>query len=377
MDKRLLKIAVIVKSFTHVGGMERYAVEVSRLLAEKGHRVDIYSQEVDEGLLIEGMRYFLIPPRVQFSSVLKAYSLAKEAEKALSNKRYDIVHSHERSYCQDVLTTHCFSYMGSLDKYSFLRRIDQTLFSPRSWLYCYLESRQMKTDRLVAVSEVIKRDIFQYYKREKNVSVITPGVDIDFFSPERIGALRKEARVTLQYNEGESVILFVGSEFKRKGLDDLVPAIKSKGLRLLVVGRGENIDHYNQLTRNCGVKERVIFTGLSDINQVRKYYAAADLVVLPSKSEAFGMSILEGMACGLPVVVSDNSGVAALIEDGKNGFIRSNDQLDSFFSALPEKNYLQKVGLLARKTAEKFEWHNIADQYEELFYEVVNNEKEC
>ena len=168
----------------------------------------------------------------------------------------------------------------------------------------------------------------------------------------------------------EIVVLFVGSEFKRKGLDYLIPAVKQEGLHLVAVGRGDNITHYKKLAEQCGLTSRVHFVGLSE--DVQKYYSAADIVVLPSKSEAFGMSILEGMACGLPVVVSANVGAAALITDGQNGFVVEQKRLAAFFSNLPDGDILKRVGEAARQTALDYQWQNVANQYEKLFYEIAN-----
>ncbi|RPJ19693.1 MAG: glycosyltransferase [Desulfobacteraceae bacterium] len=79
-----------------------------------------------------------------------------------------------------------------------------------------------------------------------------------------------------------------------------------------MVGKGERLGYYESLARRSGTLERVHFKGHSD--DIRHYYAASDVVVLPSRSEAFGMSVLEGMACGLPTVTSANTGVASLIQ---------------------------------------------------------------
>ena len=90
---------------------------------------------------------------------------------------------------------------------------------------------------------------------------------------------------------------------------------------------------------HCG--QRVSMEGITD--NVINYYALADVVVLPSRSEAFGMSILEGMACGLPVIVSHNSGIADLIRHGENGFLIKKA------SELPELLELMRSGEKRRK----------------------------
>jgi UDP-glucose:(heptosyl)LPS alpha-1,3-glucosyltransferase len=307
-----------VKSFILSGGAERYAVEVTRRLKARGHEIHLYSRYVDESVL-DGVQHIRVPDRHTYSSVANSLSFAREAARLLEGKRYDIVHSHERGYRQDVLTVHTFSYRSGLDCYSFLRRLDQTCLSPRSWIYLWLEKRQMASPGLVAVSGPIREDIRRYYGRTKGVRVITPGVDLDWFHPDAMARYRNPPAGRAAAASGELTVLFVGGEFRRKGLDRLIPAIGER-MRLIVVGRGELLEHYRKLAADCGIGDRIRFVGHVD-GDVRSYYALADVVALPSVSEAFGMSILEAMACGLPVVASPSAGVADLIEDGGNGFL--------------------------------------------------------
>jgi UDP-glucose:(heptosyl)LPS alpha-1,3-glucosyltransferase len=164
-------------------------------------------------------------------------------------------------------------------------------------------------------------------------------------------------------------VLFVGSEFKRKGLDDVIRAI-SPGMKLLVVGRGERSGYYHRLAEKCGVREQVSFKGLTD--DVRHCYAAADVVVLPSLREAFGMSVLEAMACGLPVISSAATGVAALIENGKNGFIFTNaEKISELLNKLKSADLKLAMGKQARSTAENHTWEETAAIYEKICLEIT------
>lgn len=369
--KRIMKIAVLVKSFILSGGAERYAVEVTRRLKARGHEIHIYARFVDESAL-EGMQHIKVPNKHTYSSVANSLSFAREAAQLLAGKKYDIIHSHERGYRQDVLTVHTFSYKSGLYRYSFIRRMDQTYLSLRSPLYLWLEKRQMTSPRLVAVSSLISEDIKKYYQRTEGVRVIPPGVDLNWFHPDRIAEHRAANRVRSGTAVSDLTVLFVGSEFRRKGLDQLIPAIGDK-MRLLIVGRGEHLEHYQKLAANCGVSERVQFVGHVD-GDIRQYYSLADVVVLPSLREAFGMSILEAMACGLPVVVSPAAGVACLIEEGKSGFVAGDvSTLNSALIRLQDRTLRQDMGTTARLVAEEYSWDMIAAAYEEVFLDVVNS----
>ncbi len=168
-------------------------------------------------------------------------------------------------------------------------------------------------------------------------------------------------------------MLFVGSEFKRKGLDNLIPAI-GDGMKLLVVGKGERFKHYRRLAEKKGASNRILFKGLVD--DVRHYYAAADVVVLPSLKEAFGMSILEGMACGLPVISSAAAGVAALISNGDNGLIAYNPgELMGLLECIRVPRVRQALGEKARLTAERHTWELKAHLYEKVCYAIAHQKR--
>jgi len=363
-----LKIALLVKEFSQTGGMERYVVELAKGLRDRGHEVHIYASRADQELL-PGFELHQVPARNVFSSVLKALAFARDTAKMLEGASFDIVHSHERGYRQDILTVHCFSYKEGIAKYSLLRRIDQKYLSLRGALYLWLERRQMESPWLVAVSRIIAEDIKKQYGRSANVSVIHPGADTAFFSPEAILPLRKKARAAAGYGEHELVILFVGSEFRRKGLDRLIRTI-GPGMRLLVVGRGDDWPYHRQLVARHGLEKQVSFAGLA--SNVLPHYAAADVVALPSRSEAFGMSVLEGMACGLPVIVSDNAGVASLIRHGENGYLsHTGSELASLLGQLQNRDLRRRLGQAARVTAEDYSWGRVAALHEELYRRVV------
>jgi UDP-glucose:(heptosyl)LPS alpha-1,3-glucosyltransferase len=368
-----LNIAVLVKRFITSGGSERYALEVARKLRDKGHAVDLYARAFDKELS-GGMNLYRVPDKFSFSSVLSLLSFAFDTARMLNQKKYDIIHSHERGYRQDISTIHTFSYKGSVQRYSCLRKIDQVYLSPRSGVHLWLERKQMDTPWLAAVSEVVKGDTQTHYHRRNNISVISPGVDTDWFHHSWVSENREKARQAEKITSDEMVVLFVGSEFQRKGLDDLIPAIGS-GMRLLIVGKGEREGHYRRLVSKCKVTDRVAFKGHSD--DVRRYFASADVVVLPSVSDAFGMSILEGMACSLPVVTSAHTGVSSLIEQGVNGFSFSDPaDLPGILKRLLDPDKRKRIGSQGRKTAENHTWDTVAEKYEKLYYQVKDKKKE-
>ena len=371
--QRKLRIALVIKSFVATGGAERYAVETARRILEKGHSIDLYARDID-GSLTTGMNVFKIPDKMRFSSVLSLYSFARYSSGLLAGKQYDVVHSHEKGCGGDVATVHTFSFKRGMESMSFLKKVNEFGISPRAWLYIHMERQQVNSHQLVAVSEVIKKDIRTCHKRGEGITIIPPGVDIDRFNPEKVRAMRDAARRQEGLEANETAVLFVGSEFRRKGLDHLIQAMDKK-MKLFVVGRKERMDYYKVLVSQKGLSGRVVFTGLTD--NVLKYYALADILVLPSISEAFGMTVLEGMACGLPVVTSSAAGCAGLIESGVNGFVFEDPvELADMLGQLLDKDLRAKMGSRARDTAENNTWDEVARWYEHLYYEIVDKKTE-
>ena len=192
------------------------------------------------------------------------------------------------------------------------------------------------------------------------------------FSRDGLELMREKERKERNLGEHDLAVLFVGSAFQRKGLDRLIPAI-AKDMRLFVVGKGDRIVKFKQMVKNYGLEKNISFEGITD--EIKKYYALADVVVLPSRSEAFGMSVLEGMACGLPVIVSHNSGIADLIQHGDNGFLmQKNSELPGLLDLMRSAKERQKIGNRARKTAEQYGWARVGRSHEILYEKILSEE---
>ena len=367
-----MEIALLVKRFTKSGGKERYVVELAGALRRLGHTIHVYGYESDNDLL-DDISFHKVPKGMAFSSVLNTLSFIRESRHLLAGRTYDIVHSHERNYTQEIVTLHSLSFVQGVEKYSFLKRIDQKYLSLRSLLYLWLEKRQMKSPWLIAVSGEVSRDVYKYYGRDHQIQSIPPGVDTQRFSPGAITALRDQARLDQGLDKDELAVLFVGSAFQRKGLDRVLPAIKAKR-RLFVVGKGDKLARYRRLIRAYGIEDKVVLTKM--VKDVVPYYALADVVVLPSRSEAFGMSILEGMACGLPVIVSPNSGVSDLIVHQENGLIMNTDaDLERFLDLLGEEKLRRRLGNNARQTAESHTWEHVGRRHEAFYRQLISQKQ--
>jgi len=134
------------------------------------------------------------------------------------------------------------------------------------------------------------------------------------------------ARAALGLPRDVPLVLFVGRLLALKGVHHLIRAMVEVGARcpdarLVVVGGGEELPSLTRLGGELGLADRVVFAGERSHEDVIRFMRAADVFVLPSLTEAFGIVLLEAMSCGLPVVASNVKGIPSLISDGQNGFL--------------------------------------------------------
>ncbi len=365
---RPLTIGVVIRNFNTAGGAEKYAVEIARRMAARGHHVHIIAREID-GDSAQGMRRHVIPKQAAYSSVVSLWRYGCAAGDLTGRIAFDVVHAHEKGYSGDVTTVHTFPFIHGIERLSLLKKLNRFYLSPRAGLYHWLERKQLQSTGVVAVSDLVRRDIQRYFPHVQTVHVVNPGVDVDMFMPPAPTGMPGSGDSQAQAGVGREMrVLFVGSEFHRKGLDRLIMALPEQA-RLIVVGSGDHHARIHRLVATAGLEGRVDFEGLVD--DVTAYYSAADVLVLPSRREAFGMAALEAMACGLPVIVSVSAGVADLIVDGQNGYLSSGPvALQSILQKLLDPLVRKRIGANARRTAVDHTWDKCADQYESIYRDV-------
>ena len=232
--------------------------------------------------------------------------------------------------------------------------------------------------RLVAVSSLVAAQLKSHFQRE-DVTVIPNAVDTLRFTPEERMAKRSASRQSFSYDEGDFVLLLIGNDWKKKGLDTLLKAIgllNDIPLRLLVVG-SDAPGLYLQLVDQFASHDRVRFEKPS--MDVLFFYAAADLYVGPSLEDSFRLPILEAMACGLPVIASANAGASEMIHDGETGFILRDPQdqteLASLIRRIQADDTLRlSVGAAAsRYVLTNCSWDDNAEKTRQLLESTLTN----
>lgn len=240
-------------------------------------------------------------------------------------------------------------------------------------------------EMVVAATPAERADLQWLYElRSDRAAVISPGVDLDQFRPMNKAA----ARAALGLPVGEFQILFVGRIEALKGIDTLIRASQllvtsgelSRPFRVQIIGGdveesleqlGSEMARLRKLVADLNMEQRVHFLGSRRQRELPAYYAAADVVVMPSYSESFGMVALEAMACGRPVIASRVGGLAYLVQDGVTGFHVQEGSAEEMAARLAEllreTPRLERMGAVARGEAEKYSWEKTAIDLENLF----------
>jgi glycosyltransferase involved in cell wall biosynthesis len=174
--------------------------------------------------------------------------------------------------------------------------------------------------QVIAVSRGTSRELQEYYGvPESRIAVVPNGVDHAVFHPAAGADAKRALRATLGVSSDVFVVLFCGGDWERKGLRDAIDAVAGeRDVLLCVVGAGDQAPFKEHAARR-GAESQVRFVGKTTTPQ--QWYAAADVLMHPSRYEAFSLVILEGAASGLPIIAHAINGTEELVESGANGFL--------------------------------------------------------
>jgi len=187
---------------------------------------------------------------------------------------------------------------------------------------------------------------------KQKIDIIYNGVDIGKFKP--LKTKKKNKKI---------VLISTGRLIKRKGYQYLIPAIRNLDIKLQLIGDGNLTTELKQLVKQNKID--VEFLGKKNHKEIIKYLQKADVFVLPSLNEGMSNSILEAMACGLPIITTDTGGSKELIKG--NGFIVKKNNISELKDAMQKfidnSKLIKQMGNKSRKLVEEMSWNNVADKY--------------
>lgn len=320
-----MRLAIVRQRYNPFGGAERFVARALPALERAGAEVTLIARSA-EGW---AARRLLPVDPFHLGRLWRDWSFARAARAAWRRESFDLVQSHERIPGCDVYRAGDGVHRRWLElrrrNASALERLG-TALNPYHGYVCRAEKRMFEHPRLRAVicnSRMVRDEIRRAFRiAPDKLHVIYSGVDLSRFSPQARHELREQARRELGLRARETLFLFVGSGFARKGLDSAIDALAMTAVpsyRLAVVGEDRHAGRYAERARRAGLGERVRFLGGRE--DVRPLYAAADCFVLPSRYDPFPNTALEALAMGLPVLVSSRCGAAEVIEHGVDGWV--------------------------------------------------------
>lgn len=364
------------------GGMSVYIRELARELGRRGHRIDIYTRlQVNKHQsvthLYENVRliHLSIPNGGSLSKLvlyqhLPRFFRALEDFRTAENLSYDIIHSH-------------YWLSGRLGNWaqSFWDRPHVTTFHTLGEVKNRTGAGKHEPGfRLAAEKEIVhtchrilaptdrERDslISLYGAPAGKIGVVPCGVNLALFYPEPKTASRKK----LGLNPSDTILLYVGRFDPLKGLSPLLEAMtylkNHPRLRLIIVGGdGHKSPEYQYLIKKSerlGIGDKVMFVGRIDQPDLPPYYSAADVLVMPSRYESFGMVGLEALACGRPVVSTPVGAVDSLIRKAQAGCIVSNASPGSLAEGIQSvinRRDIPAPGVI-RQSILEYSWSNVA-----------------
>ncbi len=376
-----LRIAVLNRTFSSTGGgAERYSIAMVEQLSAR-HEMHVFAQEFDHQW--PGVTYHRISAPLRKPRWVNQLWFSTVTWWA-TRHGFDVVHSHENIWHGDVQTVHVLPVRYNLfhgrTGWRHILQWFKVMTSPRLLTYLSLERLRYAAGpgRQVVVTAESLRAIMalSYPVCRDRLSVITPGITMPWFP---VTSRRKhEARAQLGLPVTGSCLLFVGNDYRKKGLATLLDALAQlpAGVVLAVVGNPAHIPAFRKQVQALNLGSRVFFLG--SLRDTGPAYEAADCLVHPTLEDTFGMVVLEAMAHGLPVVVSgpDYCGISGLLQHGVNAMIlqdpRNAVQLIQVLEQILSQQALQdRLRQRATEFAAHYQWEKMALQQEAVYFSAL------
>jgi len=377
-------VNIAIVCYASVGGSGIVATELAKCLAERGHEMHLIS--TDPPFRLGEFRTGLVFHRVE----TPAYPLFREPQYLLSltnaivhlsrELMFDVVHAHyaiphaTAAYlARQILSTTPGARVPKI--ITTLHGTDITLLGgDRSYSETVAFSID-QSDGVTAVSESLKRDTYRALDVQRSIRVIPNFVDCARYHQAPLGDLRRWLCPPDRYDK---LVVHMSNFRPVKRVETVVEIFRriQTGVRarLVLIGDGPDLAKVSRLAHDLKVGHDVVALGEQD--QVVPLLSVADLFLLPSEQESFGLAALEAMACAVPVIASKVGGLPEVVDDGINGFLRDPDDVDGMaeqaLTLLTDASLHRRVAEEARRKVEtRFCADLVVPLYEAFYGEVV------
>lgn len=364
------------------GGSGVLATELGKALAAKGCQVHFISYALPQRLnrFVENVFFHEVELTTYplFEHSLYGLSLTSKMIEVVEYEKLDLLHVH---YAIPHATS---AYMAKqilrkqnsdIKIITTLHGTDITLVGLEPSFLPLVKFSIEESDGVTAVSKFLKETTLTNYNIDKDIEVIYNFVDTDVYKPVCNEQFKKHIAP-----EGEKILVHTSNFRKVKRVPDTIRVLKEVQkkipAKLVLVGDGPERSETERIARELGVHKDVVFLGKQD--GLAEILSSGDIFLMPSQSESFGLSALEAMACGLPVISSSVGGLPELVRHNETGFIAEigdTDRMAKYAVELltNEKKYKYFVDNCIKLANTKFNKTQIVPQYVEYYKKVLNS----
>lgn len=374
-----MRIGIVL--YPTFGGSGIVATELGKALSKKGHEIHFitYSEPVRLGELRKNIFYHEVRtsdyPLFKFTpyeQVLtsKLVDVVKFERLDLLHVHYAIPHASAAYMAQQILKDQGVE----IPFVTTLHGTDITLVGKDPSFEPVINFSINKSNRVTAVSENLKKETFELFDIKNNIEVIPNFICLKEYKLDNNDYYKKRFAPN-----NEKVICHVSNFRKVKRIEDVIIAFegisKEMDVKLLLVGDGPERARLEQISRNSKFSKNIFFLG--SLKSTKEVLNISDLFILPSSKESFGLSALEAMACGVPVIASDSGGIPEVISHGKSGLLNSvgdtYQMTKNALKLLSNDSLLENFKTNAYQQAMKFDIEVILPKYEKLYEQCVND----
>lgn len=359
------------------GGSGVVATELGKALAEKGHSVHFISYALP--MRLEGFSNNIIYHEVEMSNYplfdfpMYTLALASKMVEVAQYEKIDIFHCHYAiPHATSAYLAKKMLNQPNLKVITTLHGTDITLVGLEPSFLPVMKFSIEQSDGVTAVSRFLREKTLTNYNIEKEIEVIPNFVDVTRFKRTQNDEVRKKCAP-----RGEKVIVHTSNFRPVKRVGDVIRVFaetrKKMPARLLLIGDGPDRSQCELLARELGIHDDVKFLGKQ--TELVPILSSADLFLMPSQSESFGLSALEAMACEVPVISSSVGGLPELVVHGQTGFIAEIGDIDRMsryaIDLLTNPSKHELFAKAARQRAMEFNSDKIIAQYEQYYEKVL------
>ena len=374
-----MRIGIVL--YPTFGGSGIVATELGKALSKKGHEIHFitYSEPVRLGELRKNIFYHEVRtsdyPLFKFTpyeQVLtsKLVDVVKFERLDLLHVHYAIPHASAAYMAQQILKDQGVE----IPFVTTLHGTDITLVGKDPSFEPVINFSINKSNRVTAVSENLKKETFELFDIKNNIEVIPNFICLKEYKLDNNDYYKKRFAPN-----NEKVICHVSNFRKVKRIEDVIIAFegisKEMDVKLLLVGDGPERARLEQISRNSKFSKNIFFLG--SLKSTKEVLNISDLFMLPSSKESFGLSALEAMACGVPVIASESGGIPEVVLHGESGLLNSvrdtYQMTKNALKLLSNESLLKSFKSNAYKQAMKFDIELILPKYEKLYEQCIKD----